>query len=134
MVNCGVRMVNCRPRVTKHARRKITFFTRPRAPVASLAKESRVKSYIQIISSPLPPQLTCRPCYWRRIRYLCLMYIHCVRLLRYRSKPRLERALISSSSKESACTFVRLPATVLSLCSRTDFNADEGCRCANVKG
>jgi len=71
MVNCGVRMVNCRPRVTKHARRKITFFTRPRAPVASLAKESRVKSYIQIISSPLPPQLTCRPCYWRRIYGTC---------------------------------------------------------------
>lgn len=61
MVNCGVRMVNCRPRVTKHARRKITFFTRPRAPVASLAKESRVKSYIQIISSPLPPSTYLSP-------------------------------------------------------------------------
>lgn len=99
MVNCGVRMVNCRPRVTKHARRKITFFTETRARVSSLAKESRVKSYMQIISSS--SRLTCRLCYWRRIRNLRLVYIHCVCLLRYRSSPRLERALYHRPRKRA---------------------------------
>lgn len=51
--------------------------------------------------------------------------------------PRLERALISSSSKESVCSVPLagrcLVSLSLFLSSRADFNADEGRRCANVK-
>lgn len=55
--------------------------------------------------------------------------IHCVCCV-----PAQAGALISSSSKESACTFACRPLSCLFLSSRTDFNADERRRCANVKG
>lgn len=62
MVNCGMRMVNCRPRVTKHARRKITFFTEVRAPV-----RERNESEVVYADYIVLPRLTCRLCYRRRI-------------------------------------------------------------------
>lgn len=65
MVNCGMRMVNCRPRVTKHARRRITFFTEVRAPVR-VARE-RNESEVVYADYIVPPRLTCRLCSGRRI-------------------------------------------------------------------
>lgn len=100
MVNCGMRMVNCRPRVTKHARRKITFFTEVRAP----AKETRVKSYMQIISSLLGLLVACVT----GNVYSRLVYIHCVRLLRYRSCPGW-RASAYIIVLEGERMYVRLP-------------------------
>lgn len=134
MVNCGVRMVNCRARVTKHAQRKIAFFTGARArPFASLVKESRVKSYMQIISSP--PWLTCRLCYWRRVQNLRLVYILYIVFVTFLAQAGASAYIIVLERERM---YVRSPATVSSLSlflsSRTDFNANERCRCANVKG
>lgn len=119
--------------MTEHARRKIIFLKREGARTLSRKNHrewSRIcRDYI------VPLGLTCRPCYRRRTRNLRPVYIHCVRLLRYRSILRLERALISSSSKESACTFACWPCElVLSLFLSADFNANERRRCANMKG
>lgn len=93
-------------------------FLRGRVRVA-LAKESRVKLYMQIISF-LPASTpfilwvyTCRPCYRQRTRNLRSVYIHCVRLYTVSFLPGLKRALISSSSKESACTFACRPFFLL---------------------
>lgn len=140
MVNRGVRIVNCGPSSDRACSPKDYIFVgrererkRKRASY-SFAKESkRVKSYMQRLYRPsglLVARVTgdvhgtCAP-----------LYIHCVRLLRYRSILRLERALISSSSKESACTFACWPCELmLSLFLSADFNADERRRCANMKG
>lgn len=110
MVNCGVRMVNCRPLVTKHARRKIPFFTGSRAPVC-IARE-RIESevvYADYIVPPPPPSSSLPASTYlspvllatytepaSRVHTLCT-FVTVSFLLRP------ERALISSSSKESAC-------------------------------
>lgn len=94
-----------------------------------------MKSYTQIISSS--SRFTCRPCYWRRyIRNLRLVYIHCVRLLRYRSCPSWSERLYHRPRKRAHVRSLAGPAVLspsLFLSSWTDFNADEGRRCANVK-
>lgn len=150
MVNRGSRIVNCRPRVTKHARRKIIFFygdalalshpfslarSRPRRTRERIESEVVYADYIvpPAYLSPVLPATYTEPA--PRVHTLCTFVT--VSFL-----PRLERALISSSSKESACTSACRPcARSLSLSpSYSLFPAgwismpSEKRRCANVKG
>lgn len=100
-----------------------------------------MKSYMQIISSPpLPPLLdllvarvtgdvygTCVSCTY--IVYVCYGIVPAqAGAERLYHRPRKRAHVIRS------CLPAAVPSLSLFLFSRTDFNADEGRRCANVKG
>lgn len=133
MVNRGTRMVNCRLRVTKHERLYFLWYRTHRS--TSLAKESRVKSYMQIISSSSFPDLlvarvigdvrgTCASCIY--IVYVCYGIVS---------------VQVGTSAYiivlEGERMYIRLPAVYalfLPLFLSADFNAGKRRRCANVKG